>query len=515
MLYFLPGKIKMKKNLYLLILVCLSFTLKTGCKNMYTATDEFYPTGYSNPFYESYDMGNGTTYYIDAVNGNDTTGTGSSDNPWKTLDKALFSVSSGDNILIRDGNYGTFQTLQPPSFLDWITIKNDNGHSPVFSKITIRYPEPTDCHIRFDGIRIHFYHDSTSGNDAVNLRNMENFELRNCTINGSDKYLSHRGIGIDHSENILIYHNEISRVLNAISVSNSTDITMSTNYIHGLGGGTCIQYAGNNTNFIIERNNMYDSNWNPNEPNAPVDPVHGSAISIRSSELLIRQNIIHYVGSSSGLMFYEIDAAGGEEFYNNIYIENNLIYDIQNYYILRIYNLGEYIEIKNNAFIGKIDDEAAWGTSKLHTAIAVHSIAGDLDGSGLSICNNILAGIVSIPGAAITRNNIIWSYYKRESPFDYECEPPDTGSKILTCSSDYPLDYFENNFFIETPDFTANHGQILDFHITNTCDAVNFGDPEEQPSTNSLGSTDLNGFIQDNGIMRDYNHHSAGCYEVN
>jgi hypothetical protein len=49
----------------------------------------------------------GTTYYVDPA-GSDTTGTGSSGNPWATPQKAVTSgtpVTAGDTILVRDGTY--------------------------------------------------------------------------------------------------------------------------------------------------------------------------------------------------------------------------------------------------------------------------------------------------------------------------------------------------------------------------------------------------------------------------
>jgi hypothetical protein len=45
------------------------------------------------------------TYYVDAVNGNDTTGNGSSGSPWKTISKAAGIMVAGDTCKIRTGTY--------------------------------------------------------------------------------------------------------------------------------------------------------------------------------------------------------------------------------------------------------------------------------------------------------------------------------------------------------------------------------------------------------------------------
>lgn len=44
------------------------------------------------------------TYYIDPA-GNDSTGDGSSGNPWLTINKAITASSSGDTIIVNDGTY--------------------------------------------------------------------------------------------------------------------------------------------------------------------------------------------------------------------------------------------------------------------------------------------------------------------------------------------------------------------------------------------------------------------------
>ena len=43
--------------------------------------------------------------YYAATDGNDTTGTGSEGNPWKTISYAATKVNSGDTVYIKDGNY--------------------------------------------------------------------------------------------------------------------------------------------------------------------------------------------------------------------------------------------------------------------------------------------------------------------------------------------------------------------------------------------------------------------------
>ena len=67
------------------------------------------------------------TYYI-ATTGNDTTGNGSSGNPWATISKAHTSASSGDTIICKDGTY----TWVSQTFTKSLTIQAQNNGLAIF-----------------------------------------------------------------------------------------------------------------------------------------------------------------------------------------------------------------------------------------------------------------------------------------------------------------------------------------------------------------------------------------------
>ncbi len=52
-----------------------------------------------------------TVYYVDAAAGNDSTGSGSSSSPWKTISKAASVAAAGDTVRIRSGTYR--ETVRP------------------------------------------------------------------------------------------------------------------------------------------------------------------------------------------------------------------------------------------------------------------------------------------------------------------------------------------------------------------------------------------------------------------
>ncbi len=73
-------------------------------------------------------------FYVDYVNGNDTTGDGSSETPWKTVAKALTQMSNNNTLGVRDGSYYESNLA---TALTGITIQADNGHSPIMIPTTL------------------------------------------------------------------------------------------------------------------------------------------------------------------------------------------------------------------------------------------------------------------------------------------------------------------------------------------------------------------------------------------
>lgn len=55
--------------------------------------------------YTEIETGNGKTYYINATVGNDSTGIGTSEKPFKTIERAMIELSEGDTIVLQEGIY--------------------------------------------------------------------------------------------------------------------------------------------------------------------------------------------------------------------------------------------------------------------------------------------------------------------------------------------------------------------------------------------------------------------------
>lgn len=72
-------------------------------------------------------------WYIDWLNGNDSTGDGSSGNPFKTLEQALDSCADGDRIWVRAQDGAVYLERGLSSAKSNLRISPQLGHSPIFS----------------------------------------------------------------------------------------------------------------------------------------------------------------------------------------------------------------------------------------------------------------------------------------------------------------------------------------------------------------------------------------------
>jgi hypothetical protein len=463
------------------------------------------------------------TYYVDPTNGSDLTGSGSKGNPWRSLEKTLVlqnhsglakTVATEENIIVlKGGNYGAFN-LSGSSGLaksatgnQWTTYQAAPGEEVVFDGMQFDFNVRTPLYMRFDGIKIRY-----PGNNGalgkttrvmggpVGLTNVSNVEYVNTTIWGAG-WTTGNGIAcvyVNNCSKLKFHHCDIGKQETAMFFADCQDVTITFNHIHN-GCSSGIKYATGNSGFLIEGNNIHDF--------LNIGDYHGSAISIRSGDVTIRGNIMHDGFSSSGMMFYD-DTPTPK---SNVTIENNLVYDINNYNVMSMYHCGTNVKFRNNTFVGfntRTIDWRYW----YETAFGLSSMASGYNGTGVSVYNNVFIGMYACGNSNFTTgHNIMWSY---DGPSGWTCTPPEPHSHVVTCSysgSD-PTGYFKNGFFVQTPDFSYNHRKTLDYHLKAGSPAINFGDPANQ-TAKGLGTVDDSGFIQDNGVVRDASHHSAGAYE--
>lgn len=159
---------------------------------------------------------NAATYYLDAVNGNDS-------NPipisWATAKKTFNSMSdfldtleddgAGDIVDVNTGNYGDISGgILIKSRIDWLTFRAASGKIPTCTAISIdTYPNYRDVYLKFDGWQINEI--SKAQSSKISIRNANYITFTNVTVNTlgfeADWYSS-RGINLNDADHITIDH---------------------------------------------------------------------------------------------------------------------------------------------------------------------------------------------------------------------------------------------------------------------------------------------------------------------
>jgi uncharacterized repeat protein (TIGR02543 family) len=153
------------------------------------------------------------TYYLDAVNGNDSN-SGSASAPWRTIDRAkpYGSVSpqvvASDTVILKSGNYGKWRWVNWTNpGTDYTTYQPDITASVVFTEICFVNTEHRNTHVRIDGIQAvcPSFNYLDDGRSVVYLQMVNYFEIKNCYIGGrSAEDWYGKGLRVLYGSHILV-----------------------------------------------------------------------------------------------------------------------------------------------------------------------------------------------------------------------------------------------------------------------------------------------------------------------
>jgi len=530
---------------------------------------------------------NAATYYLDASKTKSGNGTS-----WATAFKTIADAQtilnarpnngSGDIVEVNSGNYGSYIEANIAR-TNWLTYKAAAGRTPVLNKIDIQNTAKINTYLKLDGFKVQApvpnpmpaddgnWH---SGSRMLTLYKANYVNISNCNFVGYNKYLT-TGQDVRFCDYFTYYHNRQQKTRNGILVKDSISPTITYNYISEMSEGSGISIYTGCPNANVSYNHVFGMYTHQDEPYFPHNAVGtenyhpGSIMSIRSSPITIRNNILHD-GGSQGIMFYNEYPLT----YSDVKFENNLIYNTGFYdgittYIgqNKFYNLNPSAEhpivFRNNTFIGKVVSSKLDKYSLLgryYGATVVFSrntpspytarFVENNNGTGFTFINNIVLGPYPLPppnddilNKYIENNNIFWAspnysdQYKLGANTIYAVWRTGSPSYALqgnpcyfedlgtSCSATTQWSYAKNGykpFFVNGgfcfgsagsfADRDADRSGKLDFHLAESSPGVNSGTPDNQPA-DSLGAIGSDGFIRNDGPSRNTEYHSIGCYE--
>ena len=293
----------------------------------------------------------GITYYADAINGDDTNGDGSRQFPFRTIDRAMDTLESGDILLLNNGNYGDVvvgrtagldwgsdqsKIAMPYSkFSDWVTVKAAPEQTPHFNTLsigTLNIPysgSPSqkidfsqkgncDLYMDFEGIII---------DDGIKIYGSRYVKIADCIINrqgdlnGSVSNMDNKaGIGIQNGRFITVEGNEITHVSIGIAAG-SYDLTIKNNEIHHNSHDGIRIWGGDN--WLVEGNKIHDIDDGVTDDsgidwNRHVDGIQIWPLFDDTKNLTIRGNLFYHI-EAMGIMTQTETHAENWTFEDNIF----------------------------------------------------------------------------------------------------------------------------------------------------------------------------------------------------
>ncbi|MDD5031575.1 MAG: choice-of-anchor Q domain-containing protein [Patescibacteria group bacterium] len=430
----------------------------------------------------------GNLWYCDPVNGNTSTGDGSSEHPWGSIESVLAAnkfeskyyngsvrnsgapIKAGDSVYLMDGYHGAI-SLSNYFNSDYISIQAAPGHNPKLSYIYLS----SGSKWKFEGLSVSTEHSgSITKRSLIEIRGIS-YPASYITIENNDvfsknditgwtaqdwlDYGATTGIYTSSSNvsNITITNNRVKNIRMGIRVG-ASDSTIKYNTVTNIGGDSMTVLNNNN---IIE-NNTFKNYFKP-DPADHLDAIqfHRGADQVTPlANIIVRNNyILDFENNVTDTLKYSpqgITAFDAPP--TNFTVENNVVIT-SHYHGITLERLSNS-KVANNLVFDHLPNDS------MNTAIRIHG------------------GIAGVPATnSIVRNNIAADYALTLD-----------ASSAADHNINYRTEGGANSFF-------ANYSQ-LDLHHIASSPAVNSGICANAPST------DYDGVIRPQGSACD-----AGAYE--
>lgn len=448
--------------------------------------------------------------------GNNTSGDGSKNKPFKTINKALNTAKAGDTIYLREGTYTSNITFNKSGEEGKpITLRNypnevakiDLTDKTVESVIDFN----SQSNINIIGLELCNLKQKTNSVVGIFLQGGEkNCIIANCNIHNIEGKSASSGnahgiriVGLteDKIENILIINNHIHDCIcgtsEALTIeSNVKNVDVIKNTIHD-NGNIGIDIAGNfkeNSNPALDfAQNIYVAEnevYNCHSDNADCAGLYCDG----ASNVIFARNKSY--NNQVGLEIGSEEPADKDEYYphNNLAI-NNLIYNNT----VREVGLGGY-----STSAGKTFNTFLWNNTIIHPANGTGVTISMEVGEGFSFANNI---IIDLGTWNFFINSDFNSDYVKNYIFYnnllYQFNGENIGQYFNIAGIKYNTEEFQNADFTENNIITADYGLNEDYKLAESSPAIGAGYYVEK----ILEFLDLAGNMREKGKI------DIGCYK--
>ena len=483
-------------------------------------------------------------YYVDPVDGNDANDGLSEGEAWATIQSAITQSGAGETVYLMDGAVHGPETIDTNnaahnSWDNKLTITKNPGDDAIVRDIEFKdnsfYVELNDIKVRPLAAGSGILVTSASSMRFIGLNytgvwNTNFSDLIERDPSGYDAlsdgfYITGGGAEADSlMDDITIEDCNITQVIQGITIAcfvgdANGQWTIRNNHVHTTARSQIKVDAGNkgsNGHVLVDGNHIHDyySFF------TGVDMSHASGVTMKATNMTVQNNRIHATGSTSGIATYQNN--GGPTGFHTILIQNNLVYDNDSQYAIRLLDIsdtGSFI-FRNNTVVGwnqASGGQIGSGATHYFTVMQVRPHGWyEADGippadcSGLEIYNNTIVGQayfdgeqgVGNTGGLVNMKEDYNYFYAVITPFNQRI-PSHDNTVILTSTANAPFDdTFEDGYFVGGNFTTQLHREELDdeYKLVLGSPAINNGDALNAPATDLEG----NARVGDPDI---------GCYE--
>lgn len=305
------------------------------------------------------------TYYV-ATTGNDTTGDGSSGNPWLTIQKGINTASGGDTVFVTAGTYASATTsTKSGSAGNYIKIQSTNFSAYVTGDLNIDH-----SYYWIEGLKVEEINlDSVNSSHNVVVTNYLLDALVLMQVKGADN---------------LVAWNTFTNCNNASGTvllnMNSDFSIIASNVFTGNEGHDCIRAYGNSNRIVANVfRDLISGTTAGNGDHADVVQIFTTTTNAPSRWMVFERNIITNSEAQLGNFECFTNAATGGAIATNMHdftFRNNLI--INSRFQLNCYMPN--VSLYHNTFVGS---DAATGLRMLYDP------TGKGSATGARIINNI------------------------------------------------------------------------------------------------------------------------------